>query len=87
VTNPPTLVETSSYKITTLDQSFAVIDFIDTGITLTMTNPATFKSAELVLDSYQNTERTKYTFTVVASAPITAGNVFLVTIPPETKLP
>ena len=87
ITNPPTLVTTDSFKITTLDQSFAVIDFIEDGITLTMTNPATFKSSELVLESYQNTRRTKYTFTVVPSAAIEDGNVFLVTMPPEIKLP
>ena len=87
ITNPPTLVTTDSFKITTFDQNFAVIDFIEEGITLTMTNPATFKSSELVLDSYQNTRRTKYAFTVVPSAAIEEGNVFLVTIPPECKLP
>ena len=64
-----------------------MIDVIETGITLTMTNPATFKSSELVLDSYQNTMRTKYTFTVVPSAAISTDNVFLVTIPAECKLP
>ena len=67
---------TDSFKISTHDQSFAV-----------NLNPATFKSSELVLESYQNTRRTKYTFTVVPSAPIGDGNVFLVTIPPELKLP
>jgi hypothetical protein len=87
VTNPPTLIKTDSFKITTMDKTFAVIDFVETGITLTMTNPATFKSAELILDSYQNTMRTKYSFTIVPSAPVISGNVFLVTIPAELKLP
>lgn len=31
--------------------------------------------------------RTKYSFTIVPSAPVSSGNVFLVTIPAECKLP
>jgi hypothetical protein len=92
VTNPPTLLPTDSYTISTRDQFYSIIDIVsgeggDGGVSLTITDAAVFQDAQLVLDLYQNSERTKYTFTFVASCQVVSGNVFLVVFPGTIALP
>ena len=53
-------------------------------ITVKMEEAAVFRSAELVLGSYVNADRTKYTFKVVATAPVRKGNRMLIKFPPRT---
>lgn len=87
VTSPPSLLETSTFTIHTRDQFFNKIDEVTTGVTVQMSRPALFKRAELILGSYQNTARTKYLFRIVATNPLSAGNIILLTFPEETVLP
>ena len=87
VTNPATLLTTSSFRITTRDQYFALIDDLASGVTVQMTKAAVLKSASLVLDSYANAASTKYSFTVVATAPVEDGGNILVIFPRQCALP
>ena len=84
ITNPATLIETDSFKVTTRDQFFNLIDMKEDDITVKMEEAAVFRSAELVLGSYVNADRTKYTFKVVATAPVRKGNRMLIKFPPRT---
>lgn len=52
-----------------------------------MTKAAVFKTSALELGSYANSERTTYTFTVVATAPVKSGNDIEVILPAELQLP
>ena len=70
ITNPPTLVETDSFTVETMDQYFALIDTIDAGVTVKMDTAAVFKSADLELVSYTNTAKTMYRFTIVATSSV-----------------
>ena len=70
ITNPPTLVETGSFTVETMDQYFALIDYIALGVTVKMDKAAVFKSSDLELVSYTNTAKTMYRFTIVAKSSV-----------------
>ena len=70
ITNPPTLMESDSFKVETMDQYFALIDVIDARVTVKMDKAAVFKSSDLELVSYTNTAKTMYRFTIVATSAV-----------------
>lgn len=87
ITNPRTLLVTDSFTVETMDQYFALIDYKNVGVTVRMEKAAVFKSSDLELESYTNTNKTMYRFTIVATAPVQAGNCFLITFPDTCSLP
>ena len=86
VTNPATLLVTGTFRITTRDQYFALIDDLAEGVTVQMVKAAVLKSASLELDSYANAASTKYSFTVVATAEVEDGANILVIFPRQCEV-
>jgi hypothetical protein len=87
VSNPPNLAASDSFIVTTRDQFFSVIDKVNTGVTVQMTEAAEFRSASLTLGSYTNGVRTSYHFSLAAAAPIKSSDYILVTFPDACELP
>lgn len=79
--NPLTLKTSSSFTFTTRDQYWSLIDERKTGVTVKMNKNANFRSSSLQLTSYRNSEKAKYTFTIVPSIPLADGNVVQITFP------
>ena len=52
-----------------------------------MTNAAYLSSEDLEIDSYTNSERTAYKFSIVATTPLLETDYILVTFPPTTLVP
>ena len=87
ILNPVSTATTSSFSITTYDSTGNQIDTKTSGITVVMTSVNQFTSVGLTLGSYVNGATNTYTFTFVASSPISDGNYILITVPSSVTPP
>ena len=87
ILNPVSMATTSSFSVQTYDSSGYSIDYRNSGITVAMTSVNQFTSIGLTLGSYVNGATNTYTFSFVASSPISDGNYIFMTVPSTVTLP
>lgn len=81
IVNPTSMAVSSSFSFITYDSSNYQIDSKTSGITVTMTSSNEFTSISLSTGSSVNGATNTYTFTMTASAPISASNKIYMKIP------
>ena len=67
-------------------QNYA-IDQQSVGLGLTMTSVNTMTSVQISMASLVNGAQTTYTFRIIATSPLTAGDKFIATFPTQVTLP
>lgn len=79
VTNPSSIMTTSSFSLTTLDDAMQQIDEITTGLTIQITQPGTITVLSTTIGSQQVDSFTLLQFTVQPSAIFSSGGYIEVT--------
>jgi hypothetical protein len=80
VYNPPSLEPTNSFTMSTYGP-LGEVNYISTGVTITMTTPATSSAFSVNTLSLTVHATTQYTFSITTTVPKLAGNYFRLSIP------
>ena len=81
-TNPPSTAPVSSFSIETHDASGYMIDYLTTGISVSMTTAAPFNHITVSPVSAINSAVTTYSFTLNQPSPIDPSSLLVITYPP-----
>lgn len=88
IRNPPSLKQTSTFKIYVRGSTGSIINYIQSGVTITMNTSATVSSYSVSPNSLTVGDITPYTLTISHSIPIhTANDYAIITIPSLMSLP
>ena len=85
VTNPGSTKPTSSFSVLTTVSTYYLIDTMTSGITYSVSLPATI-AAEIKQANAGISQETTYTFTMTLKNPVPAGGYVVVELPPQVSI-